>query len=268
MAKRKKKTARKPVETKIKEREDGVDVTNTVTSLVPIAELLKHETSILGERSQGNLSKVTEFSPQFLDMATRLVAAGFTEQDLAYVIGCSPAKIKQWKRRYPLFKAACTNGKKVALSYLVACGLRSAAGYDTVEKNIKVRKKWTTDENGKEILVEFPSEISEFHKHHEPNASLLMFMLCNMSRQLKEETPWASTHKIEIDETKNVNIKLSRATEEQIGRLAGAFAPENIIDAEVVDAKSDKKPREPRRLPTSDTKNDTGESGVQEDAAQ
>jgi hypothetical protein len=260
MAKRKKATKRKPVETKVTEKEGGVDVTQSVTQLVPIAELLKNETTILGERSVGDLPKKVEFSPRFLDMATRMVAAGFTEENLAYVIGVTKAKIKQWKRHNPLFKQACEQGKQTALNYLVASGLRAATGYTTVERNIKVRKKWVVDAEGNEKLVEFPAEVSEFHKHHEPNSSLLMFMLCNMSRQMKEEIPWASAHKIEIDENKNINIKLSRATEQQISRLAGAFAPQGFIEAEIIDAKDKDQTGDSRRLPSGNSKDDTGKS--------
>jgi hypothetical protein len=255
MAKKKKtRKPKKPVETEIKETKDGKDVTKIVTQLVPIAELLKNENTILGEHSGGSLPSKPEFSPLFLDMATRLVAAGFTEENLAFVIGCTPAKIQQWKRHNPLFKAACEHGKKTALSYLVASGLRAATGYGTIEKNIKIKKKWTTDAEGKDILVEFPAEVSEFHKHHEPNASLLMFMLCNISRQLKEETPWASAHKIEIDENKQVNIKISgKVASEQIDRLAGAFMPQEIVDAETVDEKNGNSSEKSRRLPPGDT---------------
>lgn len=229
------------------------DVTDMVTGLVPIAELLQNESTILGESHNGKLPRNAEFSPVFLEMATRLVAAGLTEPDLAYIIGTTPARIKYWKRHNPLFKKACTDGKKMAKSYLIAQGLRAAAGFNTVEKNIKIKRKWIT-KDGKDVLIEYPAEISEFHKVVKPDASLLMFMLCNMSRQLKDETPWSSVHKVEVDENKTLNIKISgKVASDQIDRLAGAFRPENIIEAEIVDEKNGDNAEESRRLPSGDT---------------
>lgn len=222
-----KKTAKKP-----ETPEETIDVTNTVTELVPIADILKNESTILGESHTGQLPRNAEFSPKFLDMATRMVAAGFTEKDLAYIIGTTPARIKYWKRHNPIFKKACECGKEMAKSYLVAQGLRAATGYGTVEKNIKIKRKYIT-KDGKEILVEYPAEVSEFHKHQAPNPGLLMFMLCNMSRQAGDEIPWASTHKVEVEENKTVNVKISgKVASEQLDRLAGAFMPKEIIDAE------------------------------------
>lgn len=224
---------KKQVEPNDTDEQTVEDVTMTVSELVPIAELLKNESTILGERHEGKLPRNAEFSPVFLEMATRLVAAGLTEGDLAYIIGTTPARIKYWKRHNPLFKQACTDGKQVAKSYLIAQGLRAAAGYNTVEKNIKIKRKFVGDK-----LVEYPAEESQFHKHVKPDSSLLMFMLCNMSRQLKDETPWSSVHKVEVDDQKTVNIKISgKVASEQIDRLAGAFNPNNTIDAEVVDQK-------------------------------
>lgn len=221
---------KKQVEESDTEGQTVKDVTLSVRELVPIAELLNNEATILGERYEGKLPRNAEFSPVFLEMATRLVSAGLTENDLAYILGTTVARIKYWKRNNPLFKKACTDGKKLAMSYLIAQGLRAAAGYNTLEKNIKIKRKFVGDE-----LVEYPAEISEFHKHVQPDASLLMFMLCNMSRQLKDEMPWTSQHKIEVEENKNVNIKISgKVASEQIDRLAGAFRPDEIIEAEIV----------------------------------
>jgi hypothetical protein len=138
----------------------------------------------------------------------------------------------------------------MAMSYLIAKGLRAAAGYNTVERNVKIKRKWLGDR-----LVEYPAEISEFHKDVKADGSLLMFMLCNMSRQLGEEIPWSSQHKIEVDETKNVNIKISgKVASDQIDRLAGAFQPENIIEAEIVNEENDNTPEESKGLPSGDTK--------------
>ena len=219
--------ARKKKETK----EDEV-TTKTVKDLIPIAELLRNESTILGEQSGGTLPRNAEFSPKFLEVATRLVAAGLSQKDLAYILGTTPARIQFWRRHNPLFKKACDNGKQMAKSYMIAQGLRAAAGYDYTEKNYKIKRKVMDDGT----VVEFAAEESHFHKHQAPNSNLLIFMLCNMSRQLKDDNPWTPQHRIEVDETKNVNIKISgKVASEQIDRLAGAFMP--TINAEVIEKK-------------------------------
>lgn len=244
---RKKKAA--PKEVKVE------PVARTVNDLIPISELLKAETTILGERSTGKLPRDAEFSPHFLETATRLVAAGLTEKDLAYVLGTTHARIKMWKRKNPLFKQACTNGRQVAKTYLIARGLKAAAGYNTDEVNYKIKRKVLDDGT----VVEYAAEESHFHKHVKPDSTLLVFMLANISRQLKDEVPWQSQHRIDVSEDKKVTINISgKVASEQIDRLAGAFNPASIIDAEIVDVKdTDKKSGHPRVLPAGDTETHT-----------
>ena len=167
------------------------------------------------------------FSVDYLETATRLVASGMTEVDVGYFLGITPAKIKTWKKRHPLFKQAFTDGKRLAKSYLIAKGLRAAAGYQYVEKNVKYKKKVLDD--GTEL--EYAAETSEFHKEMKPDSTLLMFLLCNMSRQLKEEEPWVSVHKVEVKDDKTINVKLSgKVATEEIRRLAGAFLSPEVIE--------------------------------------
>jgi hypothetical protein len=234
--------------------EEKIVTTKTVKDLIPIAELLKHESKILGERSEGTLPRNAQFSPQFLEVATRLISAGLTEKDLAYILGTTIARIRYWKKHNELFKKACEDGRQMAKSFLIGQGLKAAAGYDYVEKNYKIKRKVLDDGT----VIEFPSEESHFHKHQKPDSTLLMFMLCNMSRQLKDETPWASQHKIEVDENKNVNIQIKgEVVSSEIDRLAGAFRPEKIIEAEIVDEKDVNNTEESRGLLEGDTEGHT-----------
>jgi hypothetical protein len=238
-----------PRKKKKTEEEAVQDVTTKVVELLPIAELLKNEATILGESSEGKLPRNAEFSPRFLDMATRLVSAGFSEKDLAFVIGTTIARIKYWKRHNPIFKKACDDGKQMAKSYLISQGLRAAAGYNSIEKNFKIKRKVL--DNG--TIVEYAAEESHFHKHVKPDSKLLVFLLCNISRQMKDKEPWTSEHKIEIEDKKSLNIKIQgKVVTEQINRLAGAFMPE-ITEAEFVDEKTDNTSKRPKRLSPSDT---------------
>jgi len=67
--------------------------------------------------------KRIKWNYDFVRVAARLVAAGHSEKDLGYVLGVQPCTIKTWKARYPQFKAACGNGKRIATNYLVSNGL-------------------------------------------------------------------------------------------------------------------------------------------------
>ena len=167
----------------------------------------------------------------------RLTAAGFTEKDLAFTFGTTPKAIKGFKRRNPAFKEACTRGKEMARSYLVARGLRQAAGYSYEEHNVKTK----TVVNKKTGAIEEQTETSVFHKHQKGEPNLLMFMLVNLSRMLKDDDPFTSTHKVEIDEHKQIAITLTgKAAAESIAKLAGAFMVP-VIDGEVVKKKRRKK---------------------------
>lgn len=202
--------------------------------------------TVLGEKIKKGLKGKPEFDTSFLDIATRLVAAGFTEKDLGYVFGVPLRKIQGWKRRSPLFKMACEGGKKLARSYLVARGLRAAAGYDYVEVNVKYKTK--VDKKTGE-LVRYKSEESEFRKHQKPDGNLLQFLLVNISRHLKDDEPFTSQHKIEIEENKKIAITLTgKAAEQQIAKLAGAFMPQAVFEAEL-----EEKPKKRRKI-KSETK--------------
>jgi hypothetical protein len=222
---------------------------------------IKPEKKVLGEKKRAKLKKGAKFDVDFLELATRLVASGMDEKTVGYFIGCTEREVKGLKRKDPMFKRACEEGKQLALSYLIAQGLRAAAGYDYTEKNIKVKRKLVKvkDEEGKvtEELLEYPAEESTFVKHQAPDKGLLMFLITNMSRQLgkEEEERWLSQHRIEIDEQKNVNIKISGdVAVEQIERLAGAFMNRKIIDAKVTDASDAQDSGGPRRSIKGNTK--------------
>jgi len=220
----------------------------------------------MGDEEKKGLKQGAVFSVDFLETATRLVASGMTEVDIGYFLGITPAKIRTWKKRHPLFKQAFTDGKRLAKSYLIAKGLRAAIGYSYVEKNIKYKQK--IDDKG--VVTKYAAETSEFHKEMKPDSTLLMFLLCNISRQLKEEEPWISNHKIEIDQNKNINVKISgKVVTEQITRLAGAFLPKDIIETEFTDDKKNKQiDGRPKHSSGSNSKKRGGESQMEDKVTQ
>lgn len=222
---------------------------------------LKPEKKVLGEKKRSKLKKGAKFDVDFLELATRLVSAGMKEKEVAYFLGCTERDVKGLKRKDPMFKKACEDGKELGLSYLIAQAFRAAAGYDYEEKNIKIKRKIVKvkDAEGKvtEELLEYPAEESTFIKQKEPDKNLLVFLISNLSRQLGkgEEDRWMSQHKIELDENKNIQIKISgEVASQQIERLAGAFLNRKIIDAKVTDAKDTQSTRRPKRIAGSNSK--------------
>ena len=197
-------------------------------TMLPISELIPQVEKVLGERVQPKLPKNAKFDLSYLEVATRLASAGMNQEEIAFFLGTKATNIKRWKKQYPLFKKAIEDGKQIAKAYLIAQGLRAAAGYDYVERNVKVKQKIGKD--GK--IVTYYPEVSEFHKHQPPNGNLLAFMLMNLSRQLKEEVPWVSHHKVEVEDNRTVNIQIQgKVASEHIERLAGAFMPKEVVEA-------------------------------------
>ena len=174
-----------------------------------------------------------KFSYDYVQVAARLVAAGFTEIDLAYALDVRPRTIKSWKDRYPQFKKACSNGKVIAKSYLVSKGLRAACGYNYDEETW-VDKVTGVDDEGKDIreLVLTKS----VHKYQKPDAGLLTFFLINMCPE-----EFSNTKTINVNETKkSMNLELTGTIEsDQIKDFAGKLlqAADKLDKAKKVEGK-------------------------------
>jgi len=193
----------------------------------------------------GKLKGKPEFDMTFLEVVTRLAAAGVKESDIGFFMGVQQQDIDRWKKNIPQFAEALKSGKHSAKAYLIAQGLRAAAGYEYTDVNVKMKTKVL--DSGK--VVSYPEEVSRFHKHQPPNPQLLMFMLCNLSRQLDDdEDKWTSAHKIEVDKNETVTFKITgEVASDQINRLAGQLLKERglpdhqrkVIDCEVIERASD-----------------------------
>lgn len=160
--------------------------------------------------------KLAEYRTDYADIACRLTAAGFNEQDVAYTLGVSLNSIKYWKHKFASFKAACEDGRREQKKRIVARAMKTALGYTYTEKNIKR----TFDKEGNVIR----REESEFQKENPGNERLLVFLLCNIDRQL-DDKEWTSVSKVEVDESRSVKIVVDgKSAREQIARLAGELA--------------------------------------------
>jgi len=180
------------------------------------------------------LSRNTKFNFEYVEIAARLKAAGLSDENIAFVLSVTPLTIHNWKEQYPQFKKACEEGKKIATGYVIAKGIKAACGYDYEDVN----EKWIphpggTEVNGQPVYV--LKERSVFKKHEAPNAQLLMFFLSNMDPE-----NWKARHKLEIDENKNVNIRIDgKIVAEQIESLAGKFLEGTAKHVEAKEIKSE-----------------------------
>jgi hypothetical protein len=155
------------------------------------------------------------YDPKYADIASRLVAVGFTEDDIAATLGVPLAAIRAWKHSFPDFKAAYKGGKRNQLSRMMAKALHEAVGYDYTT----TKKETTYNEDGSIKGI----KVTEATNHQAPQPNMLLFLACNLSSQLglDEGEAWKSRQKMEV-ETKSINLTITgEAVSSQIERLAG-----------------------------------------------
>ena len=172
--------------------------------------------------------RAKKFNEAFVDIAGRLVAAGFNEEELSYVFKCAPTTIKTWKQHYPTFKAACENGKRIIKRKLIASAIREAMGYqfETTKKHI------VRDADGKTIK----EDETVFTNRTPSNPQLIMFVLCNLARQLGDND-WASKHTMEMSDG-GIRIKIEGKLEsDRIAQLAGKLLKEAEQTTKFVESK-------------------------------
>ena len=175
--------------------------------------------------------KEIKFSTEFASIAEKLSASGASEKDISYILGTSVRGFRKWKKEHPEFKRALRRGKELTQAYLIAQGIKAAAGYDYEETTTKIRLR--KNENGE--VVEFP-EVTKYKKHQSTDGKLLMFLVSALDRQLGKND-WIQQHKLEIDEKKNVNVQISgEIISKQIDELAGRLC-RKLIPNEVVGSK-------------------------------
>ena len=151
-------------------------------------------------------------------------ACGFTVKDLAYIFDVCPATIQKWKDKHPEFAQAIDEGTRVTKNHLVSQALRSAMGYDYKERT----KKKTKNTNGEVIKTDY----IETDKHIPGNDRMLVFLLCNIDRQLGDGD-WRSIKQIEVKRDNNVNIQIDgEAAADKIKKLAGKLFVESINEPE------------------------------------
>jgi len=173
-----------------------------------------------------------KWDSRLAEMATRLIAAGITYEEIGNIIGVTEHTIAAWTQRYPDFKAAAEAGHQAANAITLGQLLRSAWGYDYTEKTIK--RCVTLDKDGEEI----PSEenkavVTEHFKSQPPNADLLKFIALN---RMKDE--FSDTKRLEINENRRIEITgldEEKRLDEFISNFVEHLNKTKQIDCKVID---------------------------------
>lgn len=165
------------------------------------------------------------FNFTHVEIAARLKAAGFSNEDIGYAFGLSKSTIQTWIKKYPQFERAINEGKEVAKNHIVAKAFRTAAGYEYEESNEKYDKEGNLKER------------SVFKKHQPPNPKIIMWLLCNL-----EPDRWKSEHKILVEQDKQVIVRLDgNVASKQIEALAGKLLDvpkRKVIESETINTDS------------------------------
>lgn len=173
---------------------------------------------------------IERFSKAYVGQVARMSAAGFSNADLCYVLGIDKFKLIEWRKKHPELDKAIKEGKKYELQRLLAKCYLAAEGY-----RYKTRKKTVTkdaDGSVKQIKEE------EFDNVQQPDNTMLVFLICNITRQLglEDDEAWLSKQKLEI-ESKNLTVSVTAdQITQQIERLAGNLLSENDSNRKEVEA--------------------------------
>jgi hypothetical protein len=132
------------------------------------------------------------------EMASKLIAAGFTYSDIGVVLGVAESTVLGWTQKYESFVAAAKVGHEAANALTLGQLLRSAWGYTFEEKDTKYID--ILDENGKSTGKTKVIEVIK-ERHQPPNAELLKFICLN-----RMPTEWKDAKRLEIDEHRTIQI--------------------------------------------------------------
>ena len=125
-------------------------------------------------------TKLLKFDMKFVEMAEKLKAAGFSNNDLAYVFGVyDHSRINNWMKKVPELEKAIESGRQMARKKLIAKGLKAAWGYDYEEFN----EKWKPDKESGELILE---SRSVFKKHKPADSKLMCTFLAVLDPEFKK----------------------------------------------------------------------------------
>lgn len=154
---------------------------------------------------KNKIRKGAAFDAKTPRIVARLLATGFTYEDVGFILGVSQYTIQSWQQRYPIFKKEIEKAREAVKSITLAQMLKAAWGYDFVEKTI------TKDSKGN------VTREKEVTKHQPANADLLKFIIINKTDDYKD------VRRIDVT-SKNANLSFAGELEEDaINELVGSL---------------------------------------------
>jgi hypothetical protein len=178
-----------------------------------------------------------------------LVGIGFTETEVALVLGVAPATLASWKSRYPNIFEANKEGKQIMKALLCSQMFRCATGYEYDEKD----EEYLEDEDGNIVLSPEGKKIKKIKVHHKVqpgNPDLQKFMANNLMGDIFPRSP--------IQVSENIIALIGSVEPNRIrdfaGRLMELSSGTKQIDSIVRD---NEQPEQP-----NSTTGNQGESGV------
>jgi len=173
-----------------------------------------------------------KFKPEYIDVAARLIAAGFTRKGLGDVFDVNPSTITKWKKAFPQFKEACENGKRLQLKRMVAKAMINAAGYDYENVKRTITKNATGDIIKDEETIE--------KKHQAGNYNLMSFLLINLDRQLGE-TNWSFRKDLKVEDHRKIQVNIGTAESDRLADLCKGFLEGPMKKVESVEIENERK---------------------------
>jgi hypothetical protein len=179
----------------------------------PTTTITRFEDDILPYRCTTH--RVSKYDPKFADVVARLVASGFTQDDVAWVLGVNKSTITDWCAKYPEFRSAYESGKEHAKRTLVAHGIKAACGYNLTTVKTKVRVEGgLEDPDNPGVLLggKTITETTTDTTHYPPNPTLLMYLLSNIDRQ-QGRTDWIQKQSGTDDKGKTLILNVNGSME-------------------------------------------------------
>lgn len=142
----------------------------------------------------------TRYNKTYLPIIANLAAGkGYTNEQLAKLLGVSERTVYNWQDKYPEFLQAIKSGKEGPIDRLENALYRSAEGYDTWEEE----EYYEVDDNGKRHLA----SVKRKKRHIPSNATSNIFALCNMTKK------WKRKQEITVEEKKIVIRRIKEGEE-------------------------------------------------------
>lgn len=123
-----------------------------------------------GETEEVQLRAGSKYSPAMDDIAGNLARRGFTDMEIAEVLGISDRTLRWWKTQYPTFAAAMERSTNEANDAVERTLFKKALGY--------TQKIETVSASGKKVITE---------KTYEPDMGAIKFWLTH--KKPEEYTP-------------------------------------------------------------------------------